>query len=176
MFIRGDGLRGDILYPLNELKLKHPDLYELHLAKYGGREQVLAQRFPCLDCGWSDVVFSCPVHPNKVCAAMAKYRRRFVPSFPYREIPVTDLDPKNLAIWPFRNESFDSGEVIPFDYDLLSEMQEVPEASTVYFNEQWKKQEPALFFMYIPHVIHKGSIDMRNYPIEHTRAREPVEF
>jgi hypothetical protein len=170
MYYRGDGsLRDDTLYTLNQLKEKHPDLHALHVQKYETRPEVPKQHFPHIDCDWGGAVFLCPVHPEKICAALAQYRKREVPPFPYHEIPVADLDPSNLALWLFKTREYTPIEVIPFEQRLLEEMREVPEATKGYFDEQRQKHEPALFFVHVPHVLHKGSIDMSRYNVQYTR-------
>lgn len=172
MYCRFEGLRDNTLYTLNDLKLKHPDLHALHVAKYDSRQHVLKQRFSCIDCDWGDAVFLCSVHPDKICAAVAEHRKRPMESFPYQAIPVADLDQSKLAFWLFQSREFEPNEVIPFDQDRLKDMQDVPDATAAYFAEQLAKREPALFFVHIPHVLHKGSIDMRRYPMQHTSAYE----
>lgn len=174
MLLRGERLRDNTLYTLNDLKLKHPDLYDLHVAKYSDRPHILEQRFSYLDCGWSDVVFLCPVHPDEVCMALARHHGRSVPRFPFQTIPVADLDPEKLAIWLFRSRTFDPTDVMPFDKATLQELQNIPVATLTYFEEQRAKKEPALFFVHIPHVLCKGSIDMSAYPMRYTSVYEPT--
>jgi hypothetical protein len=45
-------LRDETLYPLNELRTRHPDLYHRELVKWAGRESVLDLRIPYLGCVW----------------------------------------------------------------------------------------------------------------------------
>lgn len=130
LLLRGKHLRDDMLYTLNDLKAKHPDLYDLNVAKYSERLQILEHRIPQLDCGWSDVVFLCPVHSDKVCMALARHRGRLVPEFPFQAIPVADLDPAKLVIWLYHSQTFDPKEVLPFDPMLLEQLQDIPAATT----------------------------------------------
>ena len=41
-----NGLRGDVIYPLNQLASIHPDLYDTQRAKYVNREESLEFRRP----------------------------------------------------------------------------------------------------------------------------------
>lgn len=166
MYLR-EGLRDNILYTLNELKNVHPDLYVLHQEKYSTRPGVSKQCFPHLDCEWGDVVFLCPVHPEKICAAASWYGKRPVKSFAYHAIPVSDLDPTRLAIWLFVTKEFTPDEVILFEFERLDSMQEVPDATKKYYEEERGNRE-TLFFRHVPHVLHKGSIDMKRYALQHT--------
>ena len=59
-------LEGSILYPLNTLKGKHPDIYEQQVSKYVGREHIKEQRIPILDCLWNDVLHFSAVNPKEV--------------------------------------------------------------------------------------------------------------
>src|SRR3954469_11560600 len=59
-------LRGTILYPLNQLAGVAPDLYQQQRAKYHGREALMEQRVPQLDCLWNDVLHLSPVHPARL--------------------------------------------------------------------------------------------------------------
>lgn len=173
MLLRVDRLRDDTLYTLNTLKRKHPDLYERALEKYSWRPQSLEQYIPHLDCLWGDVVFLSPVHPDRVCAALARHRCRSVPVFPYHAIPIADLNVAHLAIWLFRSPMFDPVEVLPFDTTILEQSQDIPEATVAYFEAQRIKQEAALFFFHVPHVLYKGSIDVSAYPLHYTSPYEP---
>ncbi len=57
-------LQGNILYPLNTLKEKHPEIYEQQVSKYVGREHMTQQRIPILDCLWNDVLHFSAVNPK----------------------------------------------------------------------------------------------------------------
>lgn len=50
-------IAGPRLLPLNCLRESFPELYEVHLRKYAGREELLLDRVPGLECHWSDVLF-----------------------------------------------------------------------------------------------------------------------
>lgn len=61
---------GPILYPLNRLKQRLPDVYARQVKKYQGREAVLKRRIPHLNCLWNDVLHFSPVHPTQCRAAL----------------------------------------------------------------------------------------------------------
>ncbi len=67
-----DDMIGDTLYPLNILKHTHPDLYTKKVSKYIGREKVMDQIIPILDCLWNDVLHFTAVHPKDVKDALIK--------------------------------------------------------------------------------------------------------
>ena len=170
MFLGDEPLRDNILYPLSDLKTKHPDIYESNMLKYNGRQHILQQRFPYLDCSWEEVIFLSPVHPDKVTSALAQYFRRVIPSIPYHAIPLADLSTSNLVLWLFRTRVYDPAEVVLMGEARIEQYMEIPEATTAYFQEQNSKGERPLFFMHIPHVLHKGLIDVRAYPLQYTQS------
>ncbi len=57
---------GHTLIPLTQMHAVNPELREKYLKKYKGREEVLQQRIPLLDCLWNEVVQLLPLHPRKV--------------------------------------------------------------------------------------------------------------
>ena len=68
--------------PLNEMKECLPEIYALEAAKYQGREQVMEQNVPHLECLWNDVVFFSPLDPRIVFSRLEKsgyqfYRDRY---------------------------------------------------------------------------------------------------
>lgn len=63
-------LQGDTLFPLNTLKEKYPDLYKKEASKYVGREQIMQDVLPILNCLWNDVLHFSAVHPSLVKEAL----------------------------------------------------------------------------------------------------------
>jgi hypothetical protein len=64
-------MEGEILYPLNVLREKHPDLYKRIATKYEQRLHIMQMTIPVLgDCLWNDVLHFSPVHPSLVANAL----------------------------------------------------------------------------------------------------------
>jgi hypothetical protein len=63
-------MAGDRLFPLNQLKDLHPELYRSASRKYQGRESIMRWRVPLLDCFWNDVLFFTPYHPRVFSEAL----------------------------------------------------------------------------------------------------------
>ena len=59
-------LHGNILYPLNALTEKHPEIFEQQVSKYVGREHITQQRIPVIDCLWNDVLHFSAVNPKEI--------------------------------------------------------------------------------------------------------------
>ncbi len=68
-------LQGNILYPLNAPKEKHPDIYEQQVSKYVGREHIKEQRITILDCLWNDVLYFSAVNPKEIKQALIEAGR-----------------------------------------------------------------------------------------------------
>ncbi len=164
---------GGTLYPLNELKYLHSELFREKKKKYEGRMHTLEQHIPHLDCKWGDVVFLSPVHPNILCAALAKCMEHEMPSFPYYEIPVENLSYRKMAYWHFNSE-YTPSEVEPFDSEKYAEIKLLPEKTISYFLEQKRKEERPLFYVHIPHVLYKGTIDVSCYQLQYTEKKSPL--
>lgn len=172
VLVHSPELRDGYLYTLNQLQEKHTDLYERHLVKYKDRPHVLVQRFPHLNCYWGDVVFFSPVHPDTVCAAMAECSGRAVRSFPYYEVSSASLIERRMAVWLFYNPEYDPDEVLPFRRWSSKERGELPDATIAYYESLRGSYESPLFMKHIPHVLYHGSVDLRGYLLQYTRAHE----
>ena len=57
--------KGDILIPLNQMD-KQSDLYQGHVSKYKGREDLMDGIIPKLDCKWNDVVHFSALDPQLI--------------------------------------------------------------------------------------------------------------
>lgn len=63
-------MSGTVLYPLNQFRERMPEVYAAHVAKYAGREAVMAQRIPNLDCLWNDALHFTAVDPVVIREAL----------------------------------------------------------------------------------------------------------
>src|SRR5438876_4446237 len=62
-------MRGETLYPLNQLRSVDPVLYEREVVKYKGREAVLEFRIPFIGVLWNDALHLSTIHPSHLAAA-----------------------------------------------------------------------------------------------------------
>ena len=168
--------RDEKLYPLAELQEKYADLFEKHVKKYAGRESTLTRKIPPLDCAWSDAVFLMPVHPQKICQAIATHTNRHIPTVVYFTIDTSTLDQHRLAVRMFETEQFDLEEM-----QLLSDAEhrvstEVPDRTIAYlkkFRDFKSEQDRPKWIMYVPHIFHRGSIEVRNLELQYTTPCAP---
>jgi hypothetical protein len=169
-----EGLRGSVLYPLNQLKGIYPDLYLELRKRYATREDIASLRIPPLaNCLWNDVLHLSPVHPMRLNAALgaaghelpSDWRRFF-------EIDANLLDPAAAVIYklltPFWSGQFNvvaasaliGEECLPFDPELLPEFGNVPLAAREYYASVPAGSSVALF-LGVPHVLYRGRIDLK---------------
>lgn len=89
---------GSRLLPLNQLRQSHPALYEAYARKYQGREHLLKQPVPGLECLWSDVLFLTAVPPD-VIREMHEAAGFEVPPLRWFEIDPRALDAARLYVY-----------------------------------------------------------------------------
>ena len=159
---------GTVLYPLNELAQVDRAAWRRERAKYDGRERVLDVRVPPLECLWNDVLHLSPVHPADLvaelrAAGLEPLRRRFF------EIEAGGLDAARTVVFVNRRASgsggIDVSQWLPFDPDALPALAGFNEASRRYYRDcaaAGKRPRP---WGYLPHVLHRGALDIRDVPI-----------
>lgn len=59
-----NGMTGDLLIPLNDLKATLPTTFDLQIKKYQGREELMKLEIPLLECLWNDVLHFSPINPQ----------------------------------------------------------------------------------------------------------------
>ena len=159
---------GTVLYPLNELARVDRSAWERERAKYAGREQVLALRVPPLRCLWNDVLHLSPVHPADIVAelravGLEPLRSRFF------ELDAAVLDAARTVVFLNRRErssdEIDASQWLPFEPDALPALAGFNEASRRYYRECAETGTRPLLWGYLPHVFHRGALDIRDLPV-----------
>jgi hypothetical protein len=157
-------MHGQILYPLNALQAVSVDHYHKQRAKYTGRETLMRQPVPPLNCLWNDVLHLCPIQPAKL-AACAKEA-----GLSWQEAQWFEIDPaamrfnaENTAIFCYQildyGDQMDPSEFQPFESGCLEAMSEVRQSTRDYY----KSIGPGgryLLFVGVPHVLHKGMVNV----------------
>ena len=160
---------GTVLYPLNELKQKYPEVYEKEVSKYEGREHVMQQRIPLLnDCLWNDVIFMTAVHPQEIFDARTDAGWGEIEPQRYFRISSSILDEEKLAVYLFKeNESsmrskVGNGDFVTFDSQEMSSYAVVPQSTKDYFRHEHEsgQKKIGLMYRYIPHILYRGEIDV----------------
>jgi hypothetical protein len=163
-------LNGSVLYPLNQLKQIYPDVAEVQLKNYQGREALLSQPIPLLNCLWNDVLHFSPVHPTKIKAAMEEAGHIFGYSrWRFFEMDAAFFSPSNTVIWEYRERHrkrflIDESECFPYEPHLLDRYTKVGEWTRRYYAEV-KPGFRVLPYVGIAHVLYKGHLDVEEVKI-----------
>ena len=159
-------LSGTTLYPLNQLKDTNPTVYAHAVSKYAGREEVMQQIIPLLNCLWNDVIFLSPVHPEKVVQARFEnglgyptYRRNWF------VLDSESLDQSQLLLYRHRpkwtmDREQHKAEYVWFEDISPSEQEELAKIPECGLWSIRKFREKGLFLGYIPHILYRGTIDV----------------
>ena len=168
-----DDLRGDVLHPLNRLRDLHPDLHARYARKYRGREALMERRVPGLDCLWNDVLHLSPVHP----ALIRDAKRGLGLGRPEGGRAVAVIDPErhgltsgNIAVWlsPTRAKgdmTVSAEDWAPYAPAFVAANTHMPERTLAHYRSAKANGHPTFLFVGIPHVLHRGSIDLRGAEI-----------
>lgn len=163
-----EGMRGNVLYPLNALKGVHTDLYVHEAGKYRGREHIMEQFLPTLEAAWNDVLHFTAVDPHElkqalIDAGMEPKEMKF-----YQVDPAL-LDPSSATIYLYQDKSSDSkmspDNFLEFNPDALEQHATLPEETRVYYKRMFAEGGKPLLFLGVPHILHKGPLDVSSLPI-----------
>ncbi len=167
-------MRGSLLYPLNELRQRLPDVYAREREKWAGRESVLEFVVPGLGVPWANTVNLSTLDPRLLVEARARLgvpvsrllARRLV------RIPLERLAGRAAVRLDSQTHWINSspGEDVPleppseafsaFDPDSYEETLEVPPLHLEYLERQRVRGQVALGFVFVPHVLVAGSVDL----------------
>lgn len=162
-------LEGDTLYPLNELKLHKPHIYQKAVQKYKGREVLLSRKIPLLDCLWNDVLHFSPIHPSKIFAALYEIRGKKWLKKPWRFFKVNptemDFNAENTVVYlnsPREKGDFNTPptDFLPFNTNLLPKYQKLPPSTLAHYQEAFAHKTPLFLYATVPHILHKGSLEI----------------
>ena len=166
----------EILYPLNMLKEKFPELYELKAEKYNNhqtgdfnneRKSLIEKIIPTLEnAAWGDVLQLTAIHPNDLKKALVD--AGFSPrEMKFYQIDPELLDPEKTTIYLYREDLDDTSteNFTKYDPSKLIDHSVVPNKTKNYYKEKFKKKEAPLLFVGVPHIFHNGPIDVSNFPV-----------
>ena len=157
--------RGNVLYPLNALRAVAVDLYERQRSKYVGREEILRQRVPLLNCLWNDVLHFSPVHPARV-AELARAEGLVWHEAQWFQIDAVaaGFTPANTAVFRYADTRLEGPigdeEFEPFDIERLARMSELPASTREYYRSVAPGSSRYFIFVGVPHVLHRGPVDV----------------
>ncbi|MBU1292623.1 hypothetical protein KJ819_01000 [Patescibacteria group bacterium] len=163
-----EDMRGDSLHPLNSLKDVHPDLYVAKSAKYEDRLHIMEQFLPTLEAAWNDVLHFTAIDPKELKAALVEAGME-PKEMRFYQVDPSLLDPKSTTVYLYQDKSSES-KMSPesfreYDPEKLDEHAVLPVETKEYYKEMFAKGERPLMFVGVPHILHKGSIDVSNLPV-----------
>jgi len=156
---------GNILYPLNEMKKINQEIYEAAVKKYEGREDLMREMIPWLNCLWNDVLHFSIVHPTVIKEALFKLGHPFRENF--FEVPIEAIDPKRTVIYLYRRDDnkLELDEFKPFDPKLIADLAVLSENAKDYYARSVKAGQKVLAFHGVAHVLYRGSLDVSDFKI-----------
>jgi len=167
-------LKGTVLFPLNVLKLKYPEIYKNQISKYEGRKHITEQRITLLDnCLWNDVIFMTAVNPQEIFDARTDAGWGKIEPQQYFRIDPSTLDQEKLAVYLFKfkepntNSGVNANDFAEYNQKTASDYAIMPQLTKDYFKYEHERGEQRirLFYRYIPHILYKGEIDISNADI-----------
>lgn len=160
-------LSGTKLYPLNDLKEISPALYERAVSKYAGREIVMQQTIPLLDCLWNDVLFLSPVHPDKIVQARLSsgLQGNYDKNNLWFVLESESLDQSKLVLYRHRPKWLIDQEPHKAEYAWFADLSDSEKEELVEMPEcaLWsirKFREKSFFQSYVPHLLYRRVIDV----------------
>jgi hypothetical protein len=160
-------LRGNVLYPLNQLKHIYPDLYAKHREKYQGREPVTERRIPLLNCQWNDVVFFSNVHPETIRDGFLQTGHLWKPQTWYQvDTIVAGFTARNTVIYQPNAEqakgdySLAPEQFTPFEPNQIAPQHQLPAHTLDYYAQCYQEKRPVLAWHGLPHILHQGAVDL----------------
>ncbi len=164
--MKPQAMRGDTLYPLNELEHIYPDLYAQQRAKYEdhpNRKRLPTRVVPKLNCLWNDVLHFSPAHPHLIYRAWLELGKQVADRQFYR-VPVARIASFPGVVYKSSGErsspdvTLAEDSVSPFDADTFEELRELPEATHRWYEKLYRQGRFGAFFAHIPHVLIQGAV------------------
>lgn len=160
-------MRGDVLYPLNDLKTIFPKLYDKKVKKYKGREFLMKETIPFLSCLWNDVLHFSAVSPYDIKKAFVECGYPLETKF--YKIDTTLFDAGKAIVYLFNtegiNDKLEAKNFEKYNPKNFPKYSQFPYETKEYYKKELEKGKWPLLFYKIPHILFKGSINIKDMPI-----------
>jgi hypothetical protein len=164
-------MSGDFLIPLNSLQKTHPVAYVEHVKKYKGREELLQETIPILDCLWNDVLHISPINPQVIIDTWKKeslYEHARIPkAIEVYKIPVNIIKEETTVCFQSFNFDFNNYDPSLEKYwefrkaDFL-EQKAVDLKQLEIWKNDFKNGRTFFWYSHTTHVLAKQQIDTRS--------------
>lgn len=169
--LKPEPFEGKSLIPLN-LMDKDSELYKGHVKKYFGRESLMEEIIPILNCKWNDVVQFSALDPQIIVNELIKINPELKINRPhYFKIRVKDIASRYEAV-VFERKKRERGdftikadEVLPLRESNFKELREIPSETISYWKDVKEHGGKYLWFPFVTHVFVKGIIDTTDFEI-----------
>lgn len=149
---KSDEFKGETIYPLNQLKIIYPEIFDLEVSKYQGRVELLERQLPILNCNWNDVIHLSPINPHEIYKALVKIGFNPRPSV-FFKIPIEKIKPKQTIIYEYQTTSFDKNTFKHFDVENFTNLHQLDDGVLKYYQDCFNNKSRPLLFHLIPHVL-----------------------
>lgn len=161
-------LVGSVLLPLSQIRTEHRQLYERYVRKYEGREDLMDDEIPGLDCRWQDVVFLTALTPSTIRELHEEAGFEF-PELRWFQIDPATLETNRLAIYWYRysqrEQKYAPENWQEFSSELLPELQKIPDATRQHYSDAASNGRRPFAFFRTPHILYKGALDVTGCPV-----------
>ncbi|MBP9667242.1 hypothetical protein KBD87_00340 [Candidatus Saccharibacteria bacterium] len=149
---------GAVIYPLNQLKEKFPDIYKKQSAKY---DTIQEKDVEIPNFGyWNDCVNLMPVNPGLVKIELDKYGHDTSWPWNFYKIDPDMLDHSKLIIMIMtEDDGIFKRHFMPFTKGAYEKHCHIGEPTRRVFQEAKEMGEQPNTFARVPHVLYKDSID-----------------
>lgn len=159
-----DGMKGEVLFPLNSMKDSYPELFEQAVSKYMGRMKVMQKVIPGLNCLWNDVIHLTAVPPAKLKEALVGAGMPSSKILEFYQIDPDLLSPEDTIVYLYLDDNVETqGNFTPFVASEIAQYSKIPQATLDHYKATTRENR---FVHYrVPHILFKGTIDVSNCPI-----------
>ncbi|MCR4328891.1 MAG: hypothetical protein NUV53_05310 [Patescibacteria group bacterium] len=161
-------LQGNILYPLNVLKEKYPEIYAQQVSKYIGREHIIQQQIPVLDCLWNDVLHFSAINPIEIKQALIEAGHKDI-TMNYYQVDPKLIDTKNTIVYLYAHtdnkDKMNEANFAPYDPKEVQQFAVMPQMTKDYYREMISKGERPLLYHRVPHILYKGDLNITGLPV-----------
>lgn len=160
-------MSGNILFPLNLLKEKNFDLYEKQASKYIGREDIMNERLPILNCLWNDVLHFSAVHPSLIKQALIEAGDTESVHLECFEIEPSVLDSEKTIVFLYEHDTREGklreDDFAKYNPEDIAKYSKMPQETKEYYKEMYALGREPLLFHKIPHILFKGELDVSSF-------------
>lgn len=162
--LKPEPFEGTSLIPLNQMDKDSP-LYASHAKKYIGREELMLEIIPQLNCKWNDVVQFSALDPQIIVNQLKGITDLKLFRSEYFKIHVDQIVPQYEAVIFQRDPNRPKGdfsirqdEIKILDRHHYKEESEVPQKTIEYWKSVKENGGAYLWFPFVPHILVKGVI------------------